>query len=197
MWYVVGVLIVGLIVLYPVVSRRLHAAYEGEDVYVRLMRSEDFQVAMEIEEECFGEYAWSSADWVGVVKQPWCVEIVVEAQGAVVGYLVYDTRCARAGTIDILNLAVLPAWRRRGLATTLVEQVLTLLGTQGVVCVRARVRERNLGAQLLFRELGFRAVKVLHDSFETCDEDAIIMVRTHRAAVRGEVTDRGVRVSRV
>lgn len=62
------------------------------------------------------------------------------------------------GVVDECN--VRPAYRRRGLATTLLVQGLNLLRQQGVGSVRLHVRKNNeTGAQHVYERLGFQVRK--------------------------------------
>jgi ribosomal-protein-alanine N-acetyltransferase len=56
------------------------------------------------------------------------------------------------------------------------------------------VRERNLPAQLFFRQLGFRAIAVLRDFYEDTTEDAYLMERRFTQAA--EVLEPQNRITR-
>ena len=94
---------------------------------------------------------------------------VAEVNGRIAAFLV--SRETAPGEVEILNLAVDPAWRRRGLATAL------------MVSVRRRrpgeffleVRESNLAARDLYRKLGFEEVGVRPGYYDHPEEAAIVM----------------------
>lgn len=104
------------------------------------------------------------------------VFLVAEADGGVAGYVVARAAAAEG---EILNLAVAPAGRRRGIGHALVGQVAAELATRGVRDVFLEVRESNAGARALYAAHGFREVGRRTRYYRTPIEDAIIL----RAAV--------------
>src|ERR1700753_4234869 len=57
---------------------------------------------------------------------------VAEEEGSVVGFATW----AQAGTaVELEDLFVDPGWRRRGIATALVSQIVDVLRAQGVRCL--------------------------------------------------------------
>jgi [ribosomal protein S18]-alanine N-acetyltransferase len=90
----------------------------------------------------------------------------------VLGYLI-----ARdvAGSGEVLNLAVAPESRRRGIARALLEAGLSALAARGADEVFLEVRESNVGAQELYRSLGFRAVGLRAGYYRHPKEDALVL----------------------
>lgn len=68
--------------------------------------------------------------------------------GAALGLLQHDEG-------HVLDLAVAPAWRRRGVGTDLLRALLAALLARGARAVTLEVRAGNLGAQALYRAAGF------------------------------------------
>ncbi len=94
---------------------------------------------------------------------------VAEVEGRVAAFLV--ARETAPGENEILNLAVDPAYRRRGLATALMESVECRHAGQFFL----EVRESNLAAQNLYRGLGFDVVGARPRYYENPVEPAIVM----------------------
>lgn len=94
------------------------------------------------------------------------------ARSAVAGYV-----CAQVvgDEGEILNLAVRPADRRRGVARTLVEAALAELRRRGVGAVYLEVRESNAAARVLYRRLGFSEVGRRHGYYRRPREDALVL----------------------
>ena len=57
----------------------------------------------------------------------------------------------------VLNMFTLPEWRRQGIATALMQQIVRFLREQGAECVRLHASDDGLG---VYRKLGFEP----HDS---------------------------------
>src|SRR5262249_20153286 len=77
--------------------------------------------------------------------------------------------------LQVLHLEVAPSWRRRGVGRTLLERFTPEVPVPGDYQMLAMVPETNLAAQLLLRSVGFRALRVLRDHFDS--EDAYLMER--------------------
>jgi ribosomal-protein-alanine N-acetyltransferase len=72
-----------------------------------------------------------------------------------VGFVAADRRSDHAG---IVTLGVHPDWRRRGIATKLMQ---ACEAQTGALCFRLQVRRDNIGAIHMYRELGYRIVREL------------------------------------
>ena len=97
---------------------------------------------------------------------------MVEEAGAVRGYLIGRDA---AGSGEILNLAVDPDHRRRGIARALLDRGLAELARRGADEVFLEVRESNASAQQLYRGAGFRPVGVRADYYRQPREDALVL----------------------
>ena len=84
----------------------------------------------------------------------------------IVGYIIFYPEG------HIVSIAVDPAYRRRGIGTELVEEVLKR--TKGTA--RVEVRESNEVAKKFYTQLGFTVQTVIPEYYS--DEDALVMVRT-------------------
>ncbi len=79
----------------------------------------------------------------------------------------------------IMNLAVAPEYRRRGIGQQLIhrlEQEYAILGASGV---QLEVRIGNTGAQEFYRRLGYREVFQIACYYAN-DEDALVMMKWFR-----------------
>lgn len=96
---------------------------------------------------------------------------VAEVQGGVAGFIVW--RLTGPGEGEILNLAVWPQHRRRGVATRLMESVLAIPGLSWFL----EVRESNLPARRLYERLGFRETGRRPCYYTDTGESAVVMRR--------------------
>ena len=131
----------------------------------------DMPEVLAIESEVFA-YAWSEDDFIRCLRQRNCIQMVAERNESVVGFVVYELHKTR---LHILNLAVDPTYQRQRVGAQLVNKLLLKLSPQRRSRIMLEVRETNLGAQLFFRAMGFRAISVLHEFYEDTDEDAYLM----------------------
>ena len=97
---------------------------------------------------------------------------VLAQEGRVVGFLlvVYELE-----GLHMVNLAVDPDFRRRGLGLSALERIDELAEERGAERIVLEVRETNLAAQLLYRKGGYRAVGIVSDYCR--NEDAYRMMK--------------------
>lgn len=130
----------------------------------------------DIEKVVFAD-PWSLRDFRDCITAD-ATFLVAEAPGGegVAGYLV---ALDAADEGEILNLAVAPGGRRRGVGRALVQSVLTTLTARGIQQVYLEVRESNAAARALYAAHGFTEVGRRAGYYRRPVEDAIIL----RAAI--------------
>lgn len=102
------------------------------------------------------------------------VLLVSEHAGEVVGFAAFRVVRDEA---EILNLAVLPASRRRGAGTDLVREVLAQSAVLGAKHVFLEVRESNAAARAFYSDMGFADAGVRRGYYSNPVENAILMSR--------------------
>ncbi|WP_353613401.1 ribosomal protein S18-alanine N-acetyltransferase [Mangrovibacter phragmitis] len=77
----------------------------------------------------------------------------------------------------LFNIAVDPAWQRKGLGRELLDYLIAVLEQSDVLTLWLEVRESNQGARALYERLGFNEVTVRRNYYPcaTGREDAIVM----------------------
>ena len=77
----------------------------------------------------------------------------------------------------LFNIAVDPAYQRRGLGRELLEHLIDALEAQGVVTLWLEVRASNYAAIALYESLGFNEATIRRNYYPTAEgrEDDIIM----------------------
>ncbi len=98
--------------------------------------------------------------------------MVAEIDDTIVGYMIYELHQNR---LHILNFAVHPNHRHQGVGRSMVEKLVGKLSPDRRNRIMLEVRETNLDAQLFFKAMEFRAVKVVRDFYEDTTEDAYVM----------------------
>jgi len=134
----------------------------------------DAEALARLERRCFSD-PWSTASFREALRSEWTVALVAEdAGGSVAGYLIGREI---AGTAEILNVAVRPEDRRRGLGRTLLLAGLEALAERGAGEVFLEVRESNHSAQALYREQGFEVVGHRARYYRRPEEGALVFRR--------------------
>jgi ribosomal-protein-alanine N-acetyltransferase len=164
-------------------------------IEVRRLTYADLPQVVAIERRAFTS-PWSLAMFVLELSKPSgvClaaeVEVVPRADGdepaarELAGYLV----CSRYDLVwHIMNVSVDPDFRRRGIATAMLEALFERVG-DAEAQFTLEVRRSNRGAFELYDRLGFKAAGVRRRYYADNGEDAIVMWRTP-ATLRGRLDD--------
>ena len=136
------------------------------DLTVRLMFPRDLKHILAIEEKRPG--SWSRENFTPVFRWGNTTGWVAEIGDVIVGHLVFSSG---PQGLTLLNVAVAPYWRRQGIARTMLQK----LDEKHPARIEATVPESNLTAQMLLRNAGYKAVRVLRDQFG--GEDGYVMER--------------------
>lgn len=140
---------------------------------IRPMAASDLDEVLEIERQSFPK-PWTRSMFESELKNPVSFSMVLKTKSGVkeklAAYMVY---WVVHGEAHILNIAVAPAYRRRGAAELLLGTALEQMRRNLVFEVFLEVRRSNEAARRLYGNFGFR------ESFERKnyygDEDAIVM----------------------
>lgn len=138
---------------------------------IRPARPADGDRLAAIERRCFGD-PWSAAAFEDIFRSPTGIGLVAERGQEVVGYLVARVVAREA---EILNLAVVPELRRRGLGQELLAVGLVAVAGAGAKETFLEVREHNLPALGLYQRRGFRPVGLRAGYYRNPVEDAIVL----------------------
>lgn len=119
---------------------------------------------------CFPKDSWPIWDMIGVLTLPSVVRLKAVADGKMVGFVAGDVRRSE-DTAWIATIGVLPAYRRRGIATRLLTGV-----EQRVKEARMRlsVRISNQPAIKLYQQLGYQRVGTWPGYYQD-GEDALVL----------------------
>jgi ribosomal-protein-alanine acetyltransferase len=131
----------------------------------------DAAALVAIERRCFGD-PWSEASFREALASSWNFVLVAEVSRGVSGYLVGRET---AGTGEVLNLAVAPEFRRRGVGEALLEAGLAAFRRSRVDEVFLEVRESNTSARALYARHGFRPVGQRSAYYRNPKEDAVVL----------------------
>ncbi len=140
---------------------------------LRLARFEDAPVLYAIEQRAHA-YPWSRNQFDEILDSDTLVLVAENADAQCLGYAVLSVAVDDA---DLLNLAVDPQQRRRGLGRFLLQGILACAKERGVVRCFLEVRTSNRAAITLYRHDGFAEVGRRMDYYPAHygREDALVM----------------------
>ena len=124
-----------------------------------------------IDSVCFTD-PWSEASFREALAGEGYTFVAWEENGVLVGYAGMMTVL---DTADITNVAVLPAFRRRGLAKRFLTALLDEAKAKGVTRLQLEVRESNTAARTLYESLGFTVDGKRKRYYRKPEEDAVLM----------------------
>jgi ribosomal-protein-alanine N-acetyltransferase len=157
-------------------------------VEIRPLTYADLPQVVGIERRAFTS-PWSLAMFVLELSKPSGMCLAAETSGdaderELVGYLI----CSRYDTVwHVMNVAVDPDRRRRGIATALLAALLRAIADREAQ-VTLEVRRSNTGALALYERFGFRQAGIRRRYYQDDGEDAVVMWRTP-ATLRGGLDD--------
>lgn len=121
------------------------------------------------------EFPWSRANFVdSLAAGYWSQALLGEHDGAMRAYFV-----AMPGVeeMHLLNLTVAPAWQRRGIAWSLLGELVRRCRERAARQLWLEVRAGNAGARALYERYGFRHIGLRKSYYPAADgrEDALVM----------------------
>jgi ribosomal-protein-alanine N-acetyltransferase len=145
-------------------------------ITIRPLGYSDLPQVISIERRAFPT-PWSLAMFVLELSKPSGVCLAAVEEQRVVGYLI----CSRYADVwHLMNVAVDPPARRRGIATALLEEMIVRAGPDASYTLE--VRPSNAQAIALYERFGFRSAGTRRRYYQDTGEDAVIMWRTTETA---------------
>ena len=136
---------------------------------IRPMTAADVPSVAALEKLCFSD-PWSVSSIASELDNPLSLWLVWEEDGAAAAYLGVQRVPPQA---DVMNVAVSPALRRRGIARALFAELERRLPE--IEELFLEVRASNYGAIALYRTLGFEQVGRRPNYYLDPREDALIL----------------------
>ena len=135
------------------------------------MNESHVKAVAELEKLCFSD-PWSENSVASELKNKLALWLVAEEDGRVAGYIGSQT-CTDES--DVMNVAVHPDFRRRGIAEALVNALVAELKAIESRCLTLEVRASNAPAICLYEKMGFVEVGRRKNYYRNPREDALIM----------------------
>ena len=126
----------------------------------------------ELEKICFGTEAWSEKSVASELTNALSLWLVAMEEDKVAGYVGSQTVMDET---DMMNVAVHPDHRRKGIAEALVLSLAEALKEKGSHCLTLEVRASNAPAIGLYEKLGFQQIGLRKNYYRNPKEDARIL----------------------
>ena len=125
----------------------------------------------ELEKLCFSD-PWSERSVASELENKLSCWLVATEGEQVAGYIGSQTVC---GETDMMNVAVHPSHRRKGIAEALILELIEELKIMESHCLTLEVRASNTPAISLYEKLGFSEIGRRKNYYRNPKEDALIL----------------------
>jgi ribosomal-protein-alanine N-acetyltransferase len=142
---------------------------------LRRLQLRDLGAIEEIEQTSYPT-PWSRSMFAGELTKPSsiCLGAYDDETDALLGYLIISRY---VDAWHVMNVAVAPEHRRRGIAASLLERLFELTAGDGRRGYTLEVRVSNTSAIKLYERAGFRARGIRRGYYTDNREDALVMWR--------------------
>ena len=165
---------------------------ESGQVILSPMQERDLDEVLTLEQASFTE-PWTRKMFLGELRgNAFATNVVARegegnfwagiAAGTLLGYIMFWVVFEE---LHVMNLAVRPEARRRGLGTELVRHALSVGAERGVRTALLEVRASNQAAIAMYEDLGFARKSVRKGYYDHPREDAVIMMFTMMFSEKG------------
>lgn len=138
------------------------------------MTEEDVAAVAELEKKCFA-VPWSEKSFHDEMKNKLAVYFVAKSDGRCIGYAGFWNVSGEGG---ITNVAVLPEYRRQGIGSMLIAQMIKTAMQLKLDLLTLEVRKSNIAAQGLYKKYGFDIIGERKRYYSDNGEDAWIMTKS-------------------
>jgi ribosomal-protein-alanine N-acetyltransferase len=144
------------------------------NVELRALEARDLDAVEEIERASYPT-PWSRSMFAAELQKPSSLAIgAYHEAGGLVGYAIVSRY---VDAWHLMNIAVIPEFRRRGIGQSLLERVFEITETDPRRGYTLEVRVSNAEAIRLYERLGFEARGIRRGYYTDNREDALIMWR--------------------
>ena len=142
-------------------------------IELRRLEVDDLSAIEKIEQRSYPT-PWSRSMFAGELAKPSsiCLGAFDSESGALAGYLIISRY---VDAWHVMNVAVAPDYRRRGIASTMLQRLFELTAGDGRRGYTLEVRVSNGDAIRLYERAGFKARGIRRGYYTDNREDALIM----------------------
>lgn len=141
------------------------------DIQIRGLTFKDLDAVTRIEQKCFST-PWSREAFINELANNLAYYQCAVVDGDVVGYMGIWKICDEG---HITNVAVLPEYRKKGIATALISKMIEVCKCSEMSSMTLEVRESNNDAIRVYEKFGFESMGKRPNYYYKPKEDAIIM----------------------
>lgn len=138
---------------------------------IRKMEQQDILQLADLERLCFSD-PWSISAFEYELKNPLSLWLVAVESDRVLGYVGSQTVMPES---DIMNIAVLPEFRKQGIGEKLILMLMDELRQAWATSISLEVRVSNAPAISLYEKLGFSQIGRRPGYYRHPREDALIL----------------------
>ena len=141
------------------------------DLTIRAIERSDIEQLAQLEKECFSD-PWSEQMLSETLENPICVNLAIKKGEQIIAFaFAYHIMTE----MQIMQFAVAPLHRRKGLADKMLEKMVEYAGDNEVESFYLEVRKSNKAAQKLYAKHNFKQTAVRKRYYDSPAEDAVIM----------------------
>lgn len=135
------------------------------------MEEKHIPSVLEIECSCFS-VPFKENDFKDYLKNPLWHLLVAELDGKIIGYISFMIIYPEC---DLVNIAVLPEFRGKGVGQALLHQLIMIADSEELTYIHLEVRRSNTSAINLYTKNGFVIVGESKNHYSNPTEDALRM----------------------
>lgn len=126
-----------------------------------------------LDKNCVGSDGWSAESFKSEVRKPNGIVLCVSENQRIIGLI---SGYFAEGEGDITSVAIDENFRRKGLATALIKELIKSL-PKNTENIFLEVRENNFSAIALYKKCGFEKLSVRKNFYINPCENAVVMVK--------------------
>ena len=135
------------------------------------VKLEDIDEMLKIEKKSFHSH-WSRQTFVDEFSSDNGHYVAIKDGGKILGYSGFRHVLDEG---HITTLAVSPKFRKKGIGTKLIMQLITDAKAKGLIKLYLEVRQSNVAAQKIYKKLGFKILDRRREYYQHPSEDALVM----------------------
>lgn len=145
----------------------------SEEINISLFKvtEVDLDDIMQIEMESFN-YPWKRETFESELQNTYSRFFIARVNNIAAGFIIYWDIPYE---IHLINIAVRPAYKRMGIGSFLLKEMIDYAKSTSKQLITLEVRPSNIAARYFYRKHGFVEIYVREKYYIDNDEDAIVM----------------------